>query len=183
MSAKTLPPIEYLRERLDYDADTGVLTWRKQPLDAFATVSEGNRWNTRYAGEAAGYVRSDGYLDFRIDGRRFLAHRVAYAIAAGVDPGTMQIDHIDGDRLNNRISNLRSATKSENMQHRVGQDAKNTSGFRGVYRHRRGWLAQVKHNGKQYSFGTYPTREQAAEAAKAARAHLFGEFAGIDEVD
>lgn len=181
MSAIPLPPVQYLRERFDYDPETGVLTWRKQPLANFASVRAGKIWNSRFAGVAAGYVNPDGYLRIKFDGRNFRAHRLAYAIATGVDPGAMEIDHIDGDRLNNRISNLRLATNAENTRHRIGQNAMNTSGFRGVCRHPRGWLAQVGHNGKVLNLGTYPTREEAAEVAKAARARLFGDFAGVGE--
>ena len=183
MSAIPLPPVQYLRERLDYDPETGVLTWKAQPAENFATPRARNSWNARFAGRAAGNAKPDGYMRISIDGRDFFAHRLAYAIATGIDPGAFYIDHIDGDPGNNRIENLRIATNAENLQHRVGQNARNASGFRGVRRHGRGWLARVRHHGKDNYLGTFDTPEQAAEAAKSARARIFGEFAGVGEVD
>lgn len=95
-------------------------------------------------------------------------------------PSNMQVDHIDGDRLNNRRANLRLATKSENMRNR-GPQADNKSGFKGVcwiVRDQR-WMAQIKHNRKQIYLGYFETAEEAHAAYAAACIKYHGDFARL----
>ena len=93
---------ERLRELLHYDPETGIFRWRN--------------WRTGPAKETAGRP-SQRYLQIQVDGRRYQAHRLAILYVTGVWPPDV-VDHIDGDGFNNRIANLRSATKSQNLHNR-----------------------------------------------------------------
>jgi HNH endonuclease/AP2 domain len=94
------------------------------------------------------------------------------------DPDELDVDHVDGDRLNNRRSNLRLATRSQNMQNgKLRKD--NTSGHKGVVfiKETGKWRAQVARDGRAMYFGNYATIEEAIDAARAARESLHGAFA------
>lgn len=112
-----------------------------------------------------------------LKGRRFQAHRVAWAFVHG-DPMDLYVDHKNGIRSDNRIENLRCATHSQN-NHNMAMVKRNTSGFKGVsFSRARGlWEAKVKLNGVTHHFGRHATAEEANEAAMAGRAILHGEYA------
>lgn len=132
------------------------------------------------AGPAGGKSKG-GYIYIRHAGQVCLAHRIVYYMAAGVDPLDAHVDHINGDRADNRIANLRLAGHAENGQHRVALDARNTSGYRGVYwseRDRR-WIARVTKNKKMMHVSYHRNVEEAAIAAASARKSLLGHYAGI----
>jgi len=152
-----------IAEWLHYDAETGVLTWR---------VSGGRT----VAGEVAGTPTTFGYRQIQISGQKYMAHRIAWALAYG-DPGDMQIDHSDGDRSNNKLDNLRLATHADNMRNAV--HASNTSGHVGVSwskRHAK-WLAQIRVGGHPKCLGTFDKIEDAAAAYRAAAELHHGPFA------
>ena len=92
---KPLPPLETLHEALDYNPKTGLLTWRI------------NRLNGILGGAPAGCDDGHGYVQVRLWGRRLKAHRLAWALHHGTDPGLLQIDHVNRNRSDNRVSNLR----------------------------------------------------------------------------
>ena len=108
MKAKPLPPLEELKEFLDYNPDTGIITWKK--------AKQGIR-----VGQLGGAISSDNRksrMQIYFNCTCYMLHRVAYYIYHGVDPLEKQIDHIDGNPLNNKIDNLRLATKEENQRNR-----------------------------------------------------------------
>ena len=132
------------------------------------------------SGKEPGTISQYGYRVIGVDWFKYLAHRLAWLHVHGCWPEN-EIDHINGDRLDNRIDNLREATHAEN-----GQNAKmwvtNTSGFKGVYycKGQRGykqWKAEFSSNGKMIRVGYFKTKEEAGEAIKIARAEYHGEFA------
>lgn len=151
---------ERLRELLHYNPETGVFTWR---------VSNSNR---APAGSVAGTAHGAGYRELSLDGGRYLEHRLAWFYVHGVWP-TAGIDHRDGDRVNNRLLNLREATKAENQQNRAAQ-ANNKSGFVGVSWYKRGhaWVAQIGVGGRQRRIGLFDTPEAAHAAYLAAKKQL-----------
>ena len=126
-------------------------------------------------GDRAGWKDEHGYVKVSIDYGRYYAHRLAWLYTHGDWPPE-EIDHMNGDRADNRIANLRLATHSENSQHRLRARAK--SGVRNVYPNRDRWCVQVRKDGRTHCFGTYDTVEQAAGVAKRERQRLFGDFAG-----
>lgn len=90
---------------------------------------------------------------------------------------SLDVDHRDGDGLNNRRANLRTATRSQNISN-MRITARNTSGYKGVYWHVKSekWCANIRVSGKLHYLGTHPTIEAAAEAYAKASAELHGEF-------
>lgn len=90
-----------LQKLLNYDPYSGVFTWKQY------------RNQLALKGGIAGNIRPDGYIQIKVKGKLYLAHRLAWLYVTGKWP-SMDIDHIDGGRRNNRFSNLREATRSEN---------------------------------------------------------------------
>ena len=176
-------PADIIREALELDptSRTG-LRWKRRPRHHFATEHGWVTANGQNAGKPAGGERSDGrgkrYFCVRVNGMLYRAHRIVYFLAFGVDPGDKEIDHIDGNGLNNNPSNLRLATKSENMQNR-GAYRNNTSGFKGVSQDKetQRWIAKIRLHGKQRHIGRFQTPEEAHAAYVRAAEELHGEFA------
>lgn len=134
-----------------------------------------NIWNTRYAGQIAGSVQH-GYIKINFERRFFYAHRLAWFLVHGKDTAS-QIDHIDGDRLNNRISNLRVASNAEN-QANARRQSNNTTGIKGVVRIRNGrYRAEITHDYRNINLGHFDTLEEAATVRRDAAERLHGEFA------
>jgi len=139
---------ERLREVLDYEPETGVFTR--------LVAKRGYR-----AGGVSGSIMKIGYVEIGVDGGRYLAHRLAWLWVYGVLP-TGHIDHIDGDKSNNRITNLRDVERAVNMQNLRTARRDNTScGLLGVHPNRKRWAAQIIVKGVTYHLGTFDTPEQA----------------------
>lgn len=117
---------------------------------------------------------SGGYGQVWADGCMRCAHRVAWELANGPIPDTMELDHRCGNRLCVNPEHLRVTTRSQNMQHRTGNQRNNTSGVRGVYwrKDKNAWQARAMLNGRYYFGGYHPTIEAADAAARALRAQL-----------
>lgn len=165
-----LPPVELVRELFTYDKATGVLTWQK---------SINNRVKV---GSRVGRVSPYGYLQTSINRTHYYVHRIIWLFVKGEDPGQFQVDHIDGNRLNNRIDNLRLATAKQNGANR-GKQINNTSGYKGVCWNARykKWQAGIQitlaENKKYLHIGYFDTPELAHMAYCKAAAELHGEFA------
>lgn len=155
-----------LANRIDYDPITGVFMWKKYVPDQCGW------WNSKYAGTPAGGVASKGYLVISITDagrvRRVVAHRLAFYISNGRPPAC-QIDHINGDRLDNRMANLREVTHAENMLNQ-GPRKNNKSGVVGVSWSKAGGKWQA--NGPRQYIGTFSTFELAVAAATEHRVAL-----------
>lgn len=129
-------------------------------------------------GPDSGAVGASGYRVVWVDGKMRSTHRVLWERAYGHIPAGMQIDHIDGDKLNNSLDNLRLATNAEN-QWNQGARAGNTSGFKGVsyMRHRQKFRATIRGGGKWRYLGSFDTAEAAAAAYREAATSFHGRFA------
>jgi hypothetical protein len=162
--------IEELRAAFNYDAETGVLTWRHRE-DMLPT------WNTKYAGKRAGSIHVLGYRKIRFKGKTPWEHRIAWAITHGRWPDD-QIDHINGDKSDNRLANLREANNSQNGANRLQP---NKWGLKGVAWDGRcnKWFAQIRKDGKITYLGTFDTPKAAHEAYVEAAQKLHGEFAKV----
>lgn len=166
MAKKPLPCPTVLRQLLRYDAETGKLYWRPRARPWFKREVDWKIWNKRYAGkEAMTALRSDGYFVGRIFDVMIRSHRAAWAITYGVWPE--EIDHINGDPADNRLANLRSASRAENCRN-LKRPKNNTSGHVGVTRcNRRGaWIAQMNIMNKMVYIGQYASKAEAAAARK-----------------
>jgi hypothetical protein len=145
-----LPPLAEAAEWLAYCPETGKVTWRK------------DRWYNAKAGSEAGAICPlTGYRRIRFGANRKLqAHRIAWLLHFGVDPFPLEIDHIDGDRQNNRIQNLRVATRQQNQFNR-GPNNGSRSGMKGVYPSGKKWRAAIRADGHLQWIGTFETAEEA----------------------
>ena len=173
-----------LREILEYDSVKGGFIWKVRARETFGCDRGWKGFNTRRAGHVAIYnISADGYRCGRATyaGRSqcFLAHRVAWAIYYGVWPDG-QIDHINGNRLDNRITNLRVVLPAENNKN-IGISRANTSGAIGVYWSPvlRKWFASIRLSKRQIYLGSYPSFELAlARRKQAEREYGFNENHG-----
>lgn len=163
---------KYLTECLNYDKETGCFIWNKRPEKHFASNHVMTWWNSRYAGTKAGSVSDQGYLKICLLGRQERAQRIAWIYETGSLPDG-EIDHINGDRMDNRISNLRDVTRLQNTRNKRQLDS-NTSGVTGVSLNRPTgrWRAYITENQKRHHIGYYVTLEEAASARKAAEGKI-----------
>lgn len=163
-------PIELLKSFLTYDEFSGDLIWRHRERSHFPNDQAYNAWNARFPEKKVGAV-SNGYVIFSIFKRLYKAHRVAWAIYHGEWPDR-HLDHIDGNRSNNRISNLRVVSRTENNMN-MARKSTNTSGQTGVSRTKSGmrWRARIQANGKAKTIGSFATKEQAIAARKLAEVY------------
>lgn len=156
-----------LRELLDYEPATGIFT------------NKFSRGRAR-SGAEAGCLNALGYVRICVDGVDYTGHRLAWLFHYGEMPKD-QIDHINGNRADNRMANLRLANNAENNMNRPLQ-SNNTSGYKGVSRHKKSgmWFAYAGVNGKRHSAGYHKNPEDAFIAASTLRDRLHGAFAKHD---
>lgn len=150
--------VDAIKERISYDAKSGLFT---------ALVASGKR----RVGDRLGYEKTDGYRMIFLGGRWVYEHRLAWQMAYGEQPA-QEVDHINGDRGDNRLSNLRACSRSQNMMNMPS---------RGVCFHKRQkrWQASIRLNGKRTHLGTFGTEEEALAAYRSAAMELHGEFANV----
>jgi len=160
---------DYLRSLLGYDPATGVFTWK---------VRRRGKNGRTVIGKEAGFIRAnDGYRFIGIDGTTYPAQKLAWLHMTGEWPSGI-VDHANRERWDNRWSNLRAATRTENNQNKsIRSD--NQSGRTGVSydRARDKWAARIKVGGAYLHLGRYEDKEQAVMVRSAAEHKYFGEFA------
>ena len=168
-SAMRLPQLVELQKVFMYDSSTGLFKYK--------SVS---KFSSKKVGDVAGGVISPGnnkYIALRFQRKHYLAHRIAWLFATGEDPGALFVDHINGNGLDNRISNLRLCTKAENA-HNQKRSSDNTSGYKGVClcKNRGGWVGSVKYNNQTHRKYGFKSPEEAAAWVREQRAKLHGDF-------
>lgn len=174
-----LPDVETISKYLEYDPHTGDLIWKRRTEEDFKGVTPSyitrytNSWNTKYAGKSAYATAHTGGSDMRkvlrIKKKMYFAHRIIWKLVTGEDPNC--IDHIDGDPLNNRWSNLRSVSHADNMKN-MTKRRNSSAEVMGVHKHRLPgkWVARISSGGNQRHLGVFGTFEEAVAARKAAEA-------------
>ena len=143
------------RNWVSYDSESGLITWVKSP-SANCVV-----------GTQVGGIDKDGYAYFHLHKKRWPIHRMAWVLTQGPIPDGYEIDHIDGNRANNKLTNLRLATRSENNQNRRTARKDSKTGIIGVGQHKRSKLffaRIVGLDGKKRSLGYFKTPEEAGTA-------------------
>jgi hypothetical protein len=171
---RTMPPGAFLRECFEL-RDGGLLFWKTRPASHFRTTSfrsaqsNANNWNSAHAGQAAFTTDCHGYRMGLLltGGQRFklYAHRVIWKMLNDIEPD--EIDHIDGDRQNNRPENIRNVDRAENTKNR-SLSRRNKSGCHGVTwaARERKWAVQAPITAK--GLGYFSDLEAAIAARKAA---------------
>lgn len=163
------PDVDRIREAFSYNADTGKFVWRMPRSRGIKT------------GDEAGCLCPKlGYRNLRIDRRGYLAHRVAWLFVNGEWPPG-EIDHINGDRADNRISNLRLASDAENRRNSK-RPVSNTSGVKGVSwcKKKKMWHAGIKYNYRTINLGYFDDVNEAGRAYQSAAMKYHGEFARFE---
>lgn len=155
---------DFLREIIDYDAASGLFRWK---------VVRGSA----KVGQVAGRLNRSGYLQISIGWRKYSAHRLAWLFVHGTWPPT-DVDHINGDKSDNRMCNLRLSTDSQNRANAKIQGNSST-GLKGVCFHKKlgKWQATITVNGATRYLGLFGSAEEAHAAYQQAATKSFGEFA------
>lgn len=171
MAKRTILTFDHLRDIVDYNPTTGEFTTRPRKIG----------WTCNRKGNARTRL---SYRVVALEGKNHLEHRLAWFWMTGQwPPADAVVDHINGDATDNRWSNLRLSTHSQNMQNRTRMNKNNSSGLTGAYRIQSKGLTGSK-GGKQWfsligtrHLGSFSTKEEAHEAYKKAALELYGEFA------
>lgn len=163
---------ERLRAALDYNPETGEFIWRNP---------EGH--NKRFKGHKCSFIDAWGYGAIHIAGKLYKSHRLAWLYVHGVWPKRF-LDHINGNRADNRICNLREASDKQNAWN-TRRPTTNISGIKGVSWDEKNeqWRASIGVNGKSINLGRYDCKEDAARAYRKAATQHFGEYANFDRAD
>lgn len=155
--------ITEIQANFTYDPGEGVVRWR------------GGRRGV-VSGEKAGTIDKDGYLKVTLNKRRYVVHRIAFALAHGRWP-IGDIDHVNRARTDNRVANLRETPRVGNTWN-TGFRSNNKSGVKGVHKHSQNdaWIAQIRRHGKVHHLGSFRTVAEASAAYEKAAKEMSGEF-------
>jgi hypothetical protein len=168
---KNIPSIELLNTLVRYDFNTGCLYWKERTPCMFESKTKTNieickSWNNKNANCEITTKCQKGYLRVKINGKYYPAHRIAYSLYYNeiVNPD-VEIDHKNRNKSDNRIKNLRKATRSQQLQN-ASIKTNNTSGVHGVNWsvHNSKWLVRIRANGKRIFVGYYDALEEAKSA-------------------
>lgn len=171
-----------LRELLNYNPETGVLTWKERGPEWFNSGARdpkhsAKQWNSAWAGvQALASENAYGYLTgaVTINGKRhgISSHVAAWAICTGRMP-TGEIDHKDGNKKNNRIQNLRDVPRDENLRN-MPKRQDNKTGVTGVQWNKtnKNWRAIITHKGKRKNLGSFKNKDDAIRARRDAELEL-----------
>lgn len=153
-----------LKELLHYDPETGEFTWAMPGKN-------------RVVGRVAGTL-SRGYIRIRVDIQRYSAHRLAFLWMEGRWPED-EVDHIDGEKTNNRWANLRDASRAENMQNERKARTSSSTGILGVSLFRGKFAASIKTDGKKKHLGFFDTPEEASAVYRSAKKEQHKFYVGV----
>lgn len=170
-----LTSAEQLRGILDFDPQTGEFVWCHRSRDEFKTPHEFGLFCKKYFGKKAGRPDGLGYVAIGLCGRQYRAHRLAWLHFYGSWP-TGCIDHLNGNRSDNRINNLRDVDVATNMQNIISARSHSSTGILGVSARGSRYVAQISVNRKKRHLGTFKTPEEAFAAYVSAKRqyHLGG---------
>lgn len=176
------PTIEHLNQCFEYL--DGELIWKHRPREHFQDDWSWKVWTTRWAGKKAGCVTNIGRKGhvvkrhvIRLGGFNFYRNVLVWALIHGEFYDNLEIDHIDLNKLNDRIENLRVSTESQNRHH-VGLRKDNRSGYKGVCLHKQSgkWMANFNKDKVRKYLGLFDTIEEAIEVRRGYAREQLGEF-------
>lgn len=129
------------------------------------------------SGDIAGNLLKSGYRQVMIKGKNYQCHRIVFLLAHNRLP--KYIDHINGNKSDNRVENLRECNNSQNSTNKNKQ-SNNTSGYKGVFRQGNKWRACIRKDGHKYNLGNFACKHEAAKAYNEAALKYHGEFAYLN---
>ncbi len=161
--------LELVHDYIKYCEKTGEFRWKQSPA------------NRAKIGAIAGYKHHSGYMVIEFKGAVYQAHRLAWWMVNGMLPPE-EIDHINGIRDDNRICNLREASRTQNQHNRKTWSKGTSSGLKGSYFHKASgkWSSSIQCNKKRIHLGLFDSAVEANQAYLAAAKNLHGEFARIE---
>jgi hypothetical protein len=162
---RPLPSQEELHRLFEYEG--GNLYWKIRTAQCIKI------------GDKAGHLKTNGYISLKLNNLQYRMHRIIWVYHYNAIPNNLQIDHIDGNKANNIIENLRLATRSQNKANNKSAQRNSKSNILGVSwcKITNKWRAQIKKNNKSIYLGSFVNQENAIAARKAAELQYFGEFA------
>lgn len=164
-------------DHFSYDPATGVLSWKERARHLFQTDGAWKTANKVWAGRAIASTDKDGYLVARIRGKHLYAHRIIWEMHYGPLARGMEVDHRDGRKTNNVLSNLRQATRSQNKWNSLRMRRKGSYMSKRTGKHE----ARIRVNGKETRLGGFVTEAEAHEAYRQASLKIHGEFSPYHE--
>lgn len=177
MKINIMPDKNYLSECFYYE--DGILFWNVRPLSHFKDLRSYNSWNARFSKKIAGNIGCGGYYVVCVNKQTYFNHRIIWKLFNETDP-IEQIDHIDGNVKNNKICNLREASKFQN-KHNRRISKNNTSGYKGVIynKNRNTYIATIMVNNKSIFLGSFNDPKDAHIAYSNAAINYHKEFHNI----
>lgn len=156
-----------IKSRFNYDPETGIFIYK-------------HNHNRMKKGDTAGRANTNGHIQISVDGKRYMAHNLAWLYMTGQYPDGFIVDHKDRNYSNNKWENLRKASLSQNSAN-TKLAKSNKSGLKGVSwnKNKRKWIAQIGYQGKKKWIGAFDSKEDAKEAYDKIAKDLFGEFANV----
>jgi hypothetical protein len=145
-------------ELLEYNQESGKLFWKA------------DRKGHLLKGKEAGSVNANGYIVIKVEQRHYPAHRLAWFIVHGIWP-EQDVDHIDGKKTNNKLTNLRAVTRSVNLLNAVKEQGRSNTGIRNIsfYKKKQKYYVRIQHEGKMLYSKTFSSLDAASKAAEKAR--------------
>jgi hypothetical protein len=183
MDRLALPSLEYVASRLSVDLEKGLLFWKAKDEKEEPRPRERNRWNSRWAGKPAGTVEEENgckRVRVRLRDNAYPAHSLIWLLHTGCAPKE-ELDHINGNGADNRLSNLRDVSHSVNMRNKK-RYKNNSSGVAGVvfYAPTNRWKATVQADGQKIDLGYFKHKQDAATAVLQTRKqHAFTDTHGV----
>lgn len=165
MKLNPLPDLNWIKEHLTLDPESfSGLSWIKAPTGSVRVGSHAGSFNT------------GGYIQVRLKGKLYLAHRIVYYLQNEIDPGNHLIDHKESKDNNFEI---RLASHSQNCAY-AKKRSNCTSKYKGVMWDRNKWKARLRTQGKEFNLGRYENEEDAAKAYDIKALEVWGEFAFLN---
>lgn len=168
------PSVAHLKEMFTLGGPTGLI-WASRPPHHFTSPKSAAIFRAKNQGKPAGSATKNGYWSVGVNGRLIGAHQIVLAIKTGAWAVT-DVDHVDGNKSNNTPSNLREASRSENIVNADPKKARSATGVRNVYKNKHGYVVQVWKNGRCHSGGSFKTLAEASSAAHLLKTEIYKGF-------